>query len=399
MRPTTPSAARLGVFWFGIQAVWGALLGVSLQARASELAPHAALASYALLASAGAALAGATQIAAGIVSDARRRRASRRIEFYVSGTIVSCAALLWFYTAADFRQLFASVLLLQAAMNVAIGPYQAAIPDFFDDRRVVAASSWMAALQSAGNAAGAVLAGTVANARIAALAIAALLAASCGISVRHASRLQMRPALAEQIRITRGFADLFVSRALVWLGFYTLLGYLYFLIAATVRGDARFATSITLLVVTAAGVLGASLAARAANLDRRLLANAGGGAFALALLALVFFGTSITVIRIDAAIAGAAWGVFLAADWALGCALLPRNLLATAMGVWNLAIIIPQSAAPALATLVLHALHRTGAPRPAFALAAVEVTLGLAWIWRVPASNVSVNTRRGGNTA
>ena len=79
----------------------------------------------------------------------------------------------------------------------------------------------------------------------------------------------------------------------------------------------------------------------------------------------------------------------LTADWALGCAFLPRNALATAMGVWNLALLIPQILAPALVTAVLgalQALNNPNAPRIAFVMACVEVVAGLAWLRRLPAS-------------
>jgi MFS family permease len=402
MLQRTPNAARLGAFWFGIQVVWGALLGVSLQSRASQLSPHEAIGAFSMLASIGAAAAALTQIIAGVISDERRRRGSRRLEFYAGGTIVAAAALYWFYSAASYAQLLAAVILVQIGMNLAIGPYQAAIPDFLSGDRVTAASSWMAAMQSIGNAAGAVLAGTVAQLRVVALAVIAALAASCVVTAAHVRHLHLLPAAPERVRVTRAFADLFVSRAFVWLGFYTLLDYFYFLMQHTVGGNVRYLTGLMLVVVTAFGALGAIAAARVAAMDRRLLANIGGFAFAFALVMLVVFAHSLTSIALTAAFAGAAWGVFLTADWALGCGVLPRHLLATSMAVWNLAVIVPQSVAPAIAarTLTLmHRLHDPAAPRIAFLLAVAEVLAGILWIWRVPAYSGSVNAPLGGNTA
>ena len=48
MQQRTVSPFRLALFWLGIQAVWGALLGISLQSRTIELAPTNALIAYGL---------------------------------------------------------------------------------------------------------------------------------------------------------------------------------------------------------------------------------------------------------------------------------------------------------------------------------------------------------------
>ena len=159
MRANTPSALRLGLFWLGIQAVWGALLGISLQARTIELvAGSNALIAYGRLATIGALVAAVVQIAVGPFSDARRRHGSRRIEFYVAGTAIAAFALAGFFAAGNFTALTLAFVALQAGLNFAIGPYQAIIPDAIPRSEFGRASSWMAALQSAGNALGAVLA-------------------------------------------------------------------------------------------------------------------------------------------------------------------------------------------------------------------------------------------------
>jgi MFS family permease len=397
-----PNPGLVGLFWLGIEMVWGALLGVSLQARALQVQPQNALAAYGVLAAAGAATAAVTQIAVGILSDRRRTRGSRRIEFYITGAILASFALFWFYTAPVFSQLLGAVVLLQIAMNVAIGPYQALIPDFISEQRMGTASSWIAALRSVGNAAGAVAAGVIHNGRIVALALAAMLLTSAAATTAHVRDLVLLSAAPQRLRITRAFIDLFISRALVFVGFYTLLGYLYFYVAQTMKGDVKLITGIVLLVFTAAGAIGAAAAAKPSNyFDRRAVASGGGIVFVVALFAFLL-AHQLAGIAVSAAIAGIAWGVFLTADWALGCHFMPRQAIATAMGVWNLALLIPQMVAPLLATAVLtllHALHSGAAPRIAFILAACEVAAGVAWIWRLPAFRVSVETVQAGNTA
>lgn len=402
MRSNTPNLARLAAFWFGIQMVWGALLGVSLQARSTELAGTQALWAYGVLATTGAAVAALVQILIGRLSDRRRIAGSKRYEFYAAGGVIAAGAVVWFYLTRSFPELVASVVLLQIAMNIGIGPYQAAIPDYVSADRMPAASSWMAALQSLGNAAGALVAALVPGGRLDGLAIAVVLLATCAITATHVRSLTPRPVQTERLRVSRAFVDLFISRGLVFLGFYTLLGYLFFYVRESLGGSSKTTTGILILIVTAAAAAGAALAAKpASRADQRNVAAAGGGAFIAALIAFLLshgFGAILS----SALGAGLAWGVFVTADWSLGCRFLPKHALATSMGIWNLAQIAPQIAAPLIATGVLSALsalHTGAAARIAFIVAIFEVAGGVAWLRRLPAAHPAapVESAPGGN--
>lgn len=401
MPSPAPKPSLLGAFWLGIQVVWGALLGVSLQARAAELGGAHAIAAYGVLASAGAAVAAATQITVGIIADRRRAAGSRRIEFYIAGAILAAPALVWFYLAPAFAQLVAALLVLQCAINLAIGPYQAAIPDFVPQSEVGRASSWMAALQSIGNACGAVLAALVTDARAVAAGIVALLLGSCAVTAFHVRALPLVSVRLEPLRFGSAFRDLFISRALVFLGFYTLLGYVYFYVRGSLGGDTKLLTGTIILAVTASGAVGALAAARPADrYDRRAVAAAGGGAFVLA-IGCFLLSHSFAAIVASALFAGAAWGVFITGDWTLGCQFLPRFALASAMAIWNLALLVPQILAPIVANAVLarlHVLQSPNAARIAFIIAACETIAGIAWIRRLPASaGYSVEKAPSGN--
>ncbi len=387
-----PNAALLGAFWFGIQMVWGALLGISLQSRSFEFYPHDAIRAYNHLAILGASVAAVTQIIAGIISDRRRIHGSRRLEFYTAGALAGAAAVIWFYLAPDFWQLVVALVVLQLGLNVAIGPYQAAIPDFVEDRQLAGASAWMAALQSLGNVAGALAASFMKSAVAIGGAIAAALLAGFAMTAAHVRNLEPLAKPITPLRVTRTFIDLFISRALMYIGFYTLLGYLYFYVAQLIRGDTKANVGELLVTFLVAAAIGAAFAGRAASrFDRRAVAAAGGCIFVAALAAFLLSKTGAELFG-AAAMAGIAWGVFLTADWALGCAFLPRGSLATAMGIWNLALLIPQILAPSIVGTVLsllRALQSTEAPRIAFVIAAIEVATGVMWLRRLPASRSS----------
>ncbi len=387
-RFNAPNAALLGTFWFGIQMVWGALLGISLQSRSVQFYPHDAVRAFSELAISGACVAAVTQIAAGIISDRRRKNGSRRLEFYACGAFIGAGAVIWFYLAPDFPQLAAALLVLQLGLNIAIGPYQAAIPDFIEESQLGGASAWMAALQSLGNVAGALAASFLKSAAAAGGAIAAVLLTGFALTAAHVRNLEPLANSATPLRVTRVFLDLFISRALMYVGFYTLLGYLYFYVARLMRGDPKAEVGELLITFLAAAATGAAIAGRAARFDRRIVAAAGGCIFILALGAFLFSRNRAELFG-AAALAGIAWGIFLTADWALGCALLPRGSLATAMGVWNLALLVPQILAPSIVGAVLSALNALQSPdasRTAFVIACVEVAAGVAWLRRLPGS-------------
>src|ERR1700729_2146188 len=319
--PPAPNPFQLALFWLGIQAVWGALLGISLQSRTIELSPDNALIVYGRLATVGAIVAGIVQVVVGFRSDARRREGSRRIEFYAIGALAGPVSLALFYDAATIVSLTIAYVAIQASLNVAIGPYQAIIPDFVERLRVGAASSWMAALQGAGNAIGALAASFIANAKLLGAALGALLLVTCALTSSHARELPLRdaPALrAGELRVTRPFVDLFVSRALIYVGFYTLLGYLLFYVEKVLHaaslGAARQQTGILIVTFTLVGAVGAALAARPSDrLDKRLVATAGAAAF---IVALAVFIESHTLVWAGVAtgVAGLGWGAFLVAD-------------------------------------------------------------------------------------
>ena len=395
-RSTTSSAAAnpalLSVLWFGIQLAWGAVLGISLQARSLQLGGVSSLALYGGVSTAGALAAAIVQLAVGPLSDNRRRRGDKRIAFYVSGAVIAALALIAFYAAPSILTFTIAFIVLQAGMNLAIGPYQAILPDAVPSERIGVASGWMAAMQSAGNATGAILATLLGNTVPLAFAIAAFLLTSCAVTVAHLRRVPLQPLTSnERLRVTRALVDLFISRAFVYIGFYTLLGYFFFYVKNALPAhfalDATTASGICILLFTLVGALGAALAAKPADrIDERIVVTVGGGILALsvALLAIVH---NLALIPISIAIAGIGWGVFLCADWAFACRLLPPAALASTMAIWNVAVVGPQILAPAITTTVLArvgTLATNAGPRDAFMLACAEMLIGALWIWRLP---------------
>jgi MFS family permease len=382
----------------GIQVVWGAILAVSLQQRSIALGHGDGIKAYATIAASGAFVATIVQLFSGPLSDRERARSGNRQIFYAVGVAIAIPTIVWFYGAPNFGQLVAAFLLLECAINITAGPYQAVIADFVAPDKRGGASSWMAAYQSIGNAAGLIIAGFVHDLRLVAVALGAALAGTYAVTARHIATLTspVRPAQSARKAIRgpsplRGpLAALLVSRGAINLGFFTLLGFLLFFIRESLGVSSESETTETALLFltfTLMAIVGAGIAARPTDrYDKRLIVTCAISAMLVA-LAILVVATSLPVAFAAAALAGAAWGGFVTADWALASAVLPQESMATAMSIWNVSTTLPQVVAPLLAApLFAYAdAHRAGfGPRAAIALAMVEFAIGAITIWRLP---------------
>lgn len=379
-------ARRLGAFWFGIQVVWTAVLGVVLQDRASALGPQAVL-SYAALAATGAAVAAVVQVVAGIFSDRARVRAGDRRAFYAVGVLLALPAIVVLPAVTSLGELWSAMLLLQLGMNVAGGPYQAIVSDYLPPERVGRASSWMSVYQFSGSVVG-ILLTTQLHGLALGVALAACLAAGWLATDLYVRTRPRAPAIAAApLRLDANVRTVLASRAFVNLGFYTLFGFLFFFVRESLGApDARTTTGILILAFTIAGVIGAAVAGRPADrIDKRLVVTVACIAIAISVGAFAAAPT-VAVSLVCAIASGVAWGAFFTADWSIAYAVLPRDAMAKAMGVWNLALAVPQVAAPAITGPLVAALdaRRAGlGPRIALICVIIEFAIGTAWLWRL----------------
>ena len=381
-------AFRLGAFWFGIQVVWTSVLGVVLQDRITALAPPNPVFVYGIIAATGAFLASVVQIVAGILSDRRRAQVGDRRLFYGSGVALAVPALIALTAVPSLSLLWLTFIVLQIGMNVAGGPYQGIVGDYVEPERVGRASSVMSVCQFSGSVVGLVLTTALHGAPLG-IALAVCLLAGWYVTDSYVARLPRARTAAEPLHIDRNMQIVVFSRALIHVGFYTLFGFLFFFVRESLGvglDDARTTTGILFLAFTITGIGGALAAGRPADrLDKRVVISVACLAIAIAVGAFAF-APSVPVALVCAIGSGAAWGAFFTADWAIAYAVLPRAALASAMGVWNLAVAIPQVVAPAItAPLVTYFDKRTAGlgPRVALICVIVEFALGTAWLWRL----------------
>jgi MFS family permease len=315
--------------------------------------------------------------------------------------------LIWFFLAPSYWQLAAAFLLLQLWMNVAVGPYQAVIPDYVEGTRTGTASSWLSVYQFIGLTAGVAMAGFIKDFHILGVVLAAVLATTLLPTVLHARALTAYRVATERLKINAHVMTLVISRGFINMGSLTLLNFLFFYVDQSLHSlDPRRDTGVLFLAYMVSGIAGAILSAKPTNSgDKRVVVSI---ATALTSVGLVLFATAApfdacppdrpvffcfyyAYFVFAAILAGVSWGAFITADWALAVAILPENAMASAMGIWNLAFAIPAIFSTLVTLPLLLAANARApglGPRYAFLLVVVEFAIGTLWLWRLPRSAV-----------
>jgi len=229
------------------------------------------------------------------------------------------------------------------------------------------------------------------------LVAAALLVPFVGTYAITVAHLRGLPAAAgaakvadSRLRLTGPLGALLFSRGLINLGFFTLLDFLAFFVLQSLhvpQSQLTLFTGTLFLTFTLSAVPGAVVAAQPTDrFDKRVAVTVSVATIVVA-LAVLGAAQALPVAYLAAALAGAGWGAFVTADWALASAVLPQKEMATAMGIWNVATALPQVIAPLVTGPLVTRLNATAAgagPRGAVILALAEFVVGGAAIWRLP---------------
>jgi Na+/melibiose symporter-like transporter len=145
---------KITIFGFAITALWQSLHSIVLPQRLLDFVPEAQKNTYlGLMTLSGLLLAMFVQPIAGAFSDRSRSKWGRRRPYILIGGIAAVLILPGVGWAAGFAGLFIVYCLLQAAGNVAQGPYQALIPDMAPPDKRGMASGVKALLEIVGGAA------------------------------------------------------------------------------------------------------------------------------------------------------------------------------------------------------------------------------------------------------
>jgi MFS family permease len=133
---------QLSIYWFGINAIWGAIDGVILQARMESFvgAGNAGIA-LALAKLGGVIVAILVQPTVGSISDYTMSRWGRRKPYIAIGASLDVLFLIAIATSNTFLALAAFLVLLQFSSNFAQGPFQGYVPDLVPAPQVGLASA------------------------------------------------------------------------------------------------------------------------------------------------------------------------------------------------------------------------------------------------------------------
>ena len=250
------------------------------------------------------------------------------------------------------------------------------IPDVVPEAGRGAASGWMALMSTVGTLAGVLAAGQLVEpgrylpaAAVIAVVLAIATVATCA-GVREVPQIAAAapaPAIGTHARRFlpdrkkhRDFYWVLATRCLVGMGIYSVFSFFqYFL--ADVIGAARPEQQASYLIgiIIAAGIPTSLVAgAYSDRVGRKPLVYASGALMALGSLAFVFagYGRSLPWMFTVGAVFGIGYGAYQAVDWALAIDVLPPGGDAGRdMGIWHVALVLPQVLAPALSGLLLAA--------------------------------------------
>ena len=367
----------LSCFWFAYNLQWGALLAIVLPSQIAGVAGAERKELFnGLIPALGAITALALTPVAGAISDRSRGRLGRRRPFMIAGTAVNIAFMLWlggFGRGSSLALFVLATLGVQIGANWAGGPYAGLIPDLVPESQRGSASGWMALMSSLGTLTGALTAGQLAHGgsyRAIDTLIVAVLALMLILTV---AGVRERPAAGDvepfrvatflrtffpDLRRHRDFYWVLLTRAMVTMGIYSVFTFFEYFLGDVIRvRDPEQSASYLIGVIIAGGILTALVAGRLSDRwGRKPLVYLSGGTMALASIVFVAVAVhpSLGFMFVVGAFFGLGYGAYQAVDWALAVDVLPGGESAARdMGIWHVAIVLPQVIAPAVTGLTL----------------------------------------------
>ncbi len=395
----------LGLYWFAMSFHWGALLTVVIPAEVLRFVPESEKGIYlGLLFSGGAVMAMVVAPVVGALSDRSTLPMGRRRPFVFAGVLVNCLGLVGMRYAPTYAWYAGAVLLVQAANNFAGGAFNGLIPDKIPPSQRGLTSGVMGFLMMMGTISAALLAGHFVGQGQAShvyFIVAGVLAACTAIMAWRVKETPLRAAPPFVMQeFTRSFwidprrypdfAWMFVTRALVMLGFYTMITFLQFFVKDTLhltRPQAAQTTGYLSAITIASGTGVALLAGWLSDrIGRKGIVSAAGISLALTSVGLLTQPPYATLVWV-AVVFGIGYGAYTSVDWALAIDVLPSSRSAAKdLGIWAIANTLPQVLAPIVAGPILDAFNRR-APNLGYTVvfsgAIVYVLLGSIFVWRI----------------
>lgn len=389
---TTPQHVKISAYWFATNFLWGALLLLMLPGEVRKLNPFFRAEALGYLTGASAIVALVVPLVAGALSDRCASPWGRRRPFMAAGITINVIGLIIMagaYMSATplltaksvvesmfgnpgFLMYCLGYLVVQLGNNITSAAYMGVIPDVVPPSERGVASGYMAVMSQLGTLLGAIGCGMLLGnapewAKFALLSIVLVGVGLITILGMRETPLPVKPPKIEWGKYLRSlwidprkypdFAWVWITRALVMLGFYSVLPFInYYLVdvinikQTEVGSKAVIIQGVILIASTISGFQGGKWSDRVGRKKVVYISNV-----AIAVMALAFiFCRSLNDVILAGVFFGLGYGAYISVDYALGTDVLPsREDAAKEMAVWHIAMTLPQSVAAPLAGFLI----------------------------------------------
>ena len=430
----------LTFFWFSSNVHWGAILTVLVQSQVvvmvgDELKGRGA----GLVISIGSITGIIVPPLLGAWSDRVRSKLGRRRPFMVVGTLFNLVALaglasfpfmktdsLWGFTGA-FWLYVGAYLLANFSNNVATAPYTALMPDVVPPEQRGSVAGWYGVMTTLGNGVGVTLAGSMLNHKaslgefqgqvsqvyllIGAIMVVGLLVTVLGTREQP---LTTQPKPFQWGEFLRGmvtpfrssdFAWVFFTRLLMTMGLFSVQGFLLYYLKDVVKDFSVFgrvlattteaALQYVLMGLLMMAVLSSLIVGKLSDRYGRKRMVYIAGAVQVVVAAGFMMSDNYLAALCIGALFGVGYGAYESVGWALATDVLPNaDDAAKDMGIWHMALTVPQLVATPVAGFLLDIFNGVGkdSGRPTlgytviFSVAILYFTLGTLFVSKVKKS-------------
>lgn len=403
---------KISAYWFATNFLWGALLLSMLPSQLRIMAPYYRVQAVSTLTALAAIVALVTPLVVGALSDRSAHRMGRRRPYMICGVAINVVGLFIMFGAfyfgnpleqefgndAGFGQVlrllaesptfllyFLGYVIVQVGNNIASASYSGIIPDVVPEDQRGAASGYMALMTQLGTLLG--VAGCFALTKLVHtdvktmeglkyILVAVVLVGVAAVTILGTKEnpLPTKPpkihwptyikSLWIDPRQYPDFAWVWITRALVMLGFYSIVPFINYYLVDVIgieHPDMAVVEIMAIILFTSSfsGIFGGSLSDKIGRKRVVYVANVS-----MALMAVIFvFCRHFTEVIVAGVFFGLGFGAYTSVDWALGTDVLPsKKDAAKEMAVWHIAMTLPQSIAAPLAGYMISMYGKTVIP-------------------------------------
>jgi len=403
---TVKQQFSISAYWFATNFLWGALLVIMLPGEIRKLVPYYRIPALGILTALAAVVALVVPLVVGALSDRCAHPMGRRRPYMIAGVIINVVGLIGMYAAfssgkpigqvaggspgtfqllkvllatPSFVFFLLAYLVVQLGNNIASAAYSGVIPDLVPENQRGSASGYMALMTQAGTLFGVVGCGALLGSQPEVVKYALVSVVLAGVACFTIFGIKEKPLPAKPPKIHwptylkslwidpkkyPDFAWVWITRALVMLGFYSILPFINYYLVDVIhieKPETSASMLIAAILVTSSisGIYGGYISDRVGRKKVVYIANS-----TIAVMALAFIVCrDISHVLVAGILFGLGFGAYTSVDWAMGTDVLPsKKDAAKEMAVWHVAMTLPQSIAAPVASIIIEQFGKTEFP-------------------------------------